>query len=243
MRPLLELARDKLKRRKVIAVMSGKGGVGKSVVASLLALNIRGSALIDLDLSGMSIPKLFGVSGKLHEVGREGIEPIVVGGLKLFSLGGIVGDRYVVLPGYGQSGAVEALIAFAKLGDADTVIVDMPPGMGEELLALGRIASYVPVVVTTPSKASYKVVKQLVDYLIEAGRKPRAFILNMAYIECGGARIYPFGRGDEARRLGEDAGARVYEIPIDPSLEDYIGRLHEYRGPIAEAVRDVARGL
>lgn len=243
MRPLLELAREKLRGRKVIAVMSGKGGVGKSIIASLLALNIKGSALIDLDLSGMSIPKLFGVSGKLNEVGKEGIEPIVVGGLRLFSLGGIVGDRYVVLPGYGQAGAVEALVAFAKLGDADTVVVDMPPGMGEELLALDRIADYAPVVVTTPSKASYKVVKQLVEYLMERGRKPRAFVLNMAYVECGGARIHPFGRGDEARRLGEDIGARVYEIPIDPSLEDYVGRLHEYKGPVAEAVRDVARAL
>lgn len=243
MRPLLGLAKDKLRGRKVIAVLSGKGGVGKSVIASLLALSVENSVLIDLDLSGMSIPKLFGVSGKLHEVGKEGIEPLVVGGLKLFSLGGIVGDRYVILPGYSQAGTVEALIAFAKLGDVNTIVVDMPPGMGEELLALGRIADYIPVVVSTPSKASYKVVKHLVDYLTEAGRRPKAFVLNMAYVDCGGARVYPFGRGDDARKLGEDIGARVYEVPIDPSLEDYVGRLHEYKGPVAKAVQEVARSL
>ncbi|MGC8583843.1 MAG: P-loop NTPase [Thermoproteus sp.] len=242
MRPLLELAREKLRRRKVIAVMSGKGGVGKSVVAALLALARPGSALVDLDLGGMSAPKLFGVAGRLHEVGKEGIEPLEAGGVKLFSLGGIVGDRYVVLPGYGQAGAVEALLAFAKI-DSDIVVVDMPPGMGEELLALGRAADYLPVVVTTPSKASYKVVRQLVDYLAEAGKRPAALVLNMAYLDCGGSRLYPFGRGDEARRLGEAVGAPVYEVPVDPSLEDYVGRIHEYRGPVADAVRKVAERL
>ncbi|AEA13670.1 hypothetical protein TUZN_2215 [Thermoproteus uzoniensis 768-20] len=242
MRPLLELAREKLRRRKVIAVMSGKGGVGKSVVAALLALARPGSVLVDLDLEGMSAPKLFGVAGRLHEVGKEGIEPLEAGGVKLFSLGGIVGDRYVVLPGYGQAGAVEALLAFAKI-DSDIVVVDMPPGMGEELLALGRAADYLPVVVTTPSKASYKVVRQLVDYLAEAGKRPAALVLNMAYLDCGGSRVYPFGRGDEARRLGEAVGAPVYEVPVDPSLEDYVGRIHEYRGPVADAVRKVAERL
>ena len=112
MRPLLESAREKLRRRKVIAVMSGKGGVGKSVVAALAALAKPGSALMDLDLEGASAPRLFGLSGRLHEISKEGIEPLEVGGVKVFSLGGIVGDRYVVLPGYGQAGAVEALLAF-----------------------------------------------------------------------------------------------------------------------------------
>ena len=69
-------------------------------------------------------------------VGKEGIEPIEVGGVRIFSVRGIVGDRYVVLPGAYQGGVVEALLAFAKLGDAREVVVDMPPGMGEELLSL-----------------------------------------------------------------------------------------------------------
>lgn len=243
MKPLLEQARDKLRRKRVIAVMSGKGGVGKSVIASLLALSMEGATLIDLDLGSMSIPKLFGLSGKFHKVEKRGIEPLVVNKLKIFSLGGIVGDRYVVLPGYGQAGVVEALLALADIDDVNIVVIDMPPGMGEELLSLGRIASYLPVVVSTPSKVSNKVVKHLVDYLIETGHRPKAFALNMAYLECNGQRVYPFGRGEDAKRLGESVGARVYEIPIDPSLEEYIGRLHEYQGSVLKAVGNMARDL
>ncbi|MCU7787561.1 P-loop NTPase [Pyrobaculum sp. 3827-6] len=243
MRPLLELARERLKGRKVIAVMSGKGGVGKSVVAAMLALNKPGAALVDLDLSGMAVPKLFGVVGRLHEVSKDGIEPLVAGGLKLFSLGGVVGDRYVILPGYGQAGAVEALLAFAKLDGAEAVVVDMPPGMGEELLALGRVADFTPVVVTTPSKAAVGVVRHLIDYLAEMRKKPAAIVLNMAYVECGGAKVYPFGRGDGAAELAQRHGIPVYEVPIDPELENYVGRIYEYKGPVAQALRQLADKL
>ncbi|ACB39361.1 P-loop NTPase [Pyrobaculum neutrophilum] len=231
MRPLLERARDNLRGREVVAVMSGKGGVGKSTVAALLAVGRGNTALVDLDIFGMSTPRLFGVVGRLHEVEKEGIRPFEVGGVKLFSLGGVVGDRYVVLPGANEGGVVEAILAFADLRGVDRVVVDMPPGMGEALLALERVARFKPVLVSTPSAMSVKVVSHLAEYLVERGAKPAALVLNMAYVECGGGRVYPFGRGDDARRLAERLGAALVELPIDPELESYVGRIGEYRGP------------
>lgn len=243
MRPLLEAARGRLSDRRVIAVVAGKGGVGKSIVAALLALKRR-APLVDLDLFGMAVPRLFGLTGRLHEVGKEGIEPLQVGGIKIFSLGGIVGDRYVVLPGSNQGGIVEALLAFLKLGPEDReVVVDMPPGMGEELLSLSRVTKFTPVVVSTPSAASYGVVKNLVDYLGEIGLRPAAVALNMAYVECGGQKVYPFGSGERVRTLAESLGVPLVEIPIEPRLEEYIGRIHEYRGPLADAVGRLSEAI
>jgi len=236
MRPLFERARENLRNRRVLAVMAGKGGVGKSVIAAFLAI-VKKAPLIDLDLFGMAAPKLFGVAGRLHEVGKEGIEPIEVGGVKIFSVGGIVGDRYVVLPGASQGGVVEALLAFAKLGNAREVVIDMPPGMGEELLSLHRITDFAPIVVTTPSAASYKVVKHLVDYLLELGKRPVAVVMNMAYVRCNGAVIYPFGRGNEVKKLADTHRIPLIEVPIDPQLEEYIGQIYRYRGPVYEVVQ------
>jgi len=242
MRPLLERARENLRGRRVLAVMAGKGGVGKSAIAALLAI-AKKAPLIDLDLFGMAAPKFFGMAGRLHKVGRDGIEPIEAGEVKIFSVGGIVGDRYVVLPGVSQGGVVEALLAFAKLGGAEEVVVDMPPGMGEELLTLSRVTNFTPIVVTTPSAASYRVVKHLVDYLLELGRKPATIVTNMAYIRCGDNAIYPFGRGDAVRELADRYRIPLVEVPIDPHLEEYVGQLHNYRGLVYSVVERIAKEI
>lgn len=238
MRPLLELARKRLSGRNIIAVMSGKGGVGKSVVASILAMALPSTALIDLDIFGTSIPKLFGIQG-LHRVGREGIEPFQIAGIKLFSLGGIAGDRYVVLPGSSQAGVVEALLAFAHLGDAVNVVIDMPPGMGEELLTLARVASFKPVVVTTPSNVSLRVAMYLIQYLGEMGLRPRAAVINMARL----GDLTPFGDPQAAVEMLAPHVDIVVEAPLDPGLESYMGRLDRYRGPVYMVLEKIAHRL
>ncbi|MEM1663667.1 MAG: P-loop NTPase [Candidatus Aenigmatarchaeota archaeon] len=238
MKPLLELAKTKLRGQRVVAVMSNKGGVGKSVVAAALAMAKPNTALIDLDLSGTAIAKLFGLVGKLHRVEKEGIEPFEIEGVKIFTLGGVVGDRYVVLPGYAEGGVVESFLGLLKLDGVDTVVIDMPPGMGEELLSLNRITAFEPAVVTTPSRLSYGAVKHLVDYLIDMGRPPKYIILNMAYVECGYV-LRPYGQGVEIKELAKSTGAFLIEVPIDPALEDYVGRFHQYRGPLYRAVERV----
>ncbi|MEZ0247807.1 MAG: P-loop NTPase [Thermoproteus sp.] len=238
MRPLLELARARLSGRNVVAVMSGKGGVGKSVVAALLALSKPKSALIDLDLFGMSAPRLFGAAG-LHKVEKEGIRPFEVGGVKLFSLHGIVGDKFVVLPGASQGGVAEALLAFADLDGVENVVVDMPPGMGEELLTLSRVAQFKPVVVSTPSATALKVAGHLLEYLAEMSTRPPVVVLNMSYVQCGGSRVYPFGDPKKAADAFSSKTERVVELPIDPELEGYVGRIAQYKGPVYAAIKDL----
>jgi len=226
MEPLRELAKDRLKNKRVIAVMSAKGGVGKSVIASLLSLSLPSSVtLIDLDIHTMAIAKLFGIENKELEVNKEGIQPINIKNVNLISLAGIVRDRYVLLPGRNQSNVMEELIAYSAI-KTDYVVFDLPPGLGDEILVLEELTDFKPVVVTIPSKVSVKVVNYLLDYLKEREKKPTV-IVNMSYFNCGNERVKPFGnlQGD-------------INLPIDPSLEDYIGRIQEYEGEIKNVLRE-----
>ena len=228
MEPLRQLARKRLEGKKVIAVMSTKGGVGKSLIASLIALSFPSSAVIDLDLHGMAVPKLFGVEGKLHEVSKEGIEPFRIGNVDIFSLAGVVGDKYVVLPGRNQANVMEELIAYSNVRP-QTVVFDMPPGLGDEVLVLEEVSDFLPVVVTTPSRVSSKVVNYILSYLKEKGKKPYV-VVNMAYINCDGKVVRPWGvaKGD-------------LELPLDPTIEDYVGRIYEYKGEVRQKVEEFVR--
>jgi len=236
MRPIIDLARERLKGKRVFAVLSGKGGVGKSMVAAFWAMALPKSALIDLDLFNMSTVKLFGVD-KLHEVDKEGIKPFEVDGVKFFSLGGIVGDRWVVLPGANEGSVAEALLAFADLTGVENVVVDMPPGTGEVLLTLARATPFTPIVVTTPSRAAVSVVRRLMDYLQEQSIAPEVLVVNMAYLMCKGEKIRPFGWPRELEDL-KSRVKHVLELPLDPSLEDHIGNLAKYRGEVFQAVKN-----
>lgn len=241
MEPLKQLAREKLSARKVIAVMSAKGGVGKSLIASLLALSLSEKdnvTLIDLDIHGMASTKLFGLEGKLHEVSKLGLEPFKIGNLGVISLSGIVKDKYVILPGGEQSSVIESLIAFSNINNSSTVIFDMPPGLSDEILVLERVAShYIPVVVTTPSKVSVKVVEYLLKYLRNEKGKDLTLVVNMAYYNCGGSIVRPFGDLSAVNEVVKKYSVKkVVEIPIDSNIEDFIGRIQDYKGEIREEI-------
>ncbi|MFP3261101.1 MAG: hypothetical protein RXQ22_09595 [Sulfolobus sp.] len=115
---------------------------------------------------------------------------------------------------------MESLIAYSHI-DTNTVLFDLPPGPGDEILVLERITDFTPIVVTTPSKISKKVVGYLTRYLIERGKEPN-ILVNLAYIECVGKVVKPFGEYEG------------FGLPIDPNLEDYIGRIQGYEGIIKE---------
>ena len=230
MEPLRELGKEKLKGKKVIAVMSSKGGVGKSVISALLSLSLPSVTLIDLDIHTMAIAKLFGVEGLTHEVGKEGIRPFRINNVNLVSLSGVVrGGKYVILPGGNQSSVMEELLAYSSIV-TDYVVIDMPPGLGDEVLVLERLTDFQPVVVTTPSKVSLKVVNHLLSYLKERGKEKVYVIVNMAYFKCGNEIIRPFGefKGD-------------LELPIDPAIEDYVGRIYEYHGEIRSKIEEFVK--
>mgnify|MGYP001770641237 FL=1 len=242
--PTLELARDRLRNREVIVIASGKGGVGKSTISALLALGMAGresTVLIDLDIHGMSIPKLFGIENRMHEVSKEGLEPIIINNrLGIISLRGVVGNKYVVLPGERRGGVLLDLFAYTNYGNAKYVIVDMPPGMSDELLILHRLRDYMPIIVTSPSKQSIGVVEDLLRYLMDSGIRPRAMVINMAFMVCGSETVKPFGDTRWAVELARKYGIEVVrELPIDTAIEDYVGRISDYKGQLMMELNDL----
>lgn len=103
--------------------------------------------------------------------------------MNLVSLSGVVrGGKYVILPGGNQSSVMEELLAYSSIV-TDYVVIDMPPGLGDEVLVLERLTDFQPVVVTTPSKVSLKVVNHLLSYLKERGKEKVYVIINMAYFK------------------------------------------------------------
>ena len=207
--------------KKALLICSGKGGVGKSVLAASLALAFRERGrrvgLLDLDIHGPSAPLVLRAEKAELLGGRRGLHPVEASGVKLFSLYYYVGDRPVPLRGGLKESLLLDILAGVYWGELDYLVIDEPPGTGDELLVtlrvLGSKAS--AVVVTTPSRLSLSVVKRLVGLLRREGVEIVGLVENMSYLEVGGGRVAIFGES-RVDDLGIDLLGR---IPIDPRLE------------------------
>ncbi|RKY93804.1 MAG: ATP-binding protein [Candidatus Hydrothermota bacterium] len=173
MDPRTSVIDKRLKKiKKIIAVASGKGGVGKSLVASTLALILakKGNkvGLLDLDLYGPSSHIILGVEDFSFPEEEKGILPHDVHGMKFMSIVYFTEDKPAPLRGEDITNVIIELLAITQWGDLDYLIVDMPPGIGDE--TLDRI-KYVKkaefLVVTTPSKVSMGAVGKLLKILKE----------------------------------------------------------------------------
>ncbi|HQQ92514.1 MAG TPA: P-loop NTPase, partial [Kiritimatiellia bacterium] len=131
-------------RRKVI-VMSGKGGVGKSTVAVNLAMSamLAGQrvGLLDVDLHGPSVPTMLGLVGYRLEGGEDGMLPVEVGGLKVLSVGFLLqnNDDPVIWRGPMKMGVIRQFIEDVEWGDLDLLVIDVPPGTGDEPLSVCQL--------------------------------------------------------------------------------------------------------
>ena len=210
---------------KVVLVGSGKGGVGKSLVACGLGLRLseagHRTGILDTDLHGASVPNYLGVRPPLKS-SAGGLVPKESGKLKVMSLALLTGDNPVPVRGAGKEGMITGLFALTDWGDLDYLVVDLPPSTGDELLtAFGLFARKARLVlVTTPSPGSLSVVSRL-RRLAASERVPVAgVVLNMAYEEVGRGRVYPFGKIDRGG-VESKLDARVLaEVPLDPAVNE-----------------------
>jgi Mrp family chromosome partitioning ATPase len=231
---------EKSKVRKVIAVMSGKGGVGKSLVTSLLAVNARRDgrkvAIMDADITGPSIPTAFGLKEPLSGSETEIYPAITKTGIKAVSLNLMTNDvtSPVIWRGPVVAGLVKQFWTDVVWDDVDEMYVDMPPGTGDvPLTVFQSLPVSAIVVVTTPQELVSMIVEKAVRMAQMMNIPILALVENMSYIQCPhcGDKIYPYGKNDEA--IKEKYGMPCYaSLPIDPKIAHLVdsGSIEDFEG-------------
>jgi ATP-binding protein involved in chromosome partitioning len=207
--------------KSVIAVASGKGGVGKSTTAVNLAvalsrLGLR-VGLLDADIYGPSLPRMLGLSGR-PEVSGEMMQPLVAWGLRAMSIGFLVDEETpMIWRGPMVMGALEQLMGQVAWGPLDIMIVDMPPGTGDTQLTMAqRVALAGAVIVSTPQDVALLDARRGVRMFERTGVPVLGLIENMSFFCCPacGHRAEIFGHGgarQEAARLGVEF---LGEVPL-----------------------------
>jgi ATP-binding protein involved in chromosome partitioning len=237
--------------RHVIAVASGKGGVGKSTIAANLAvafsrLGLR-AGLLDADVYGPSLPTLFGLSGKPPLVDGK-IQPAEKFGVRAMSIGLLVEpEKALAWRGPMVMGAVRQLMNDVAWGPLDILVIDTPPGTGDAHLTLAQTKRLTgAVVVSTPQEMALADVRRGVELFRKTSVPVLGVIENMAHLDLpGGGRAFPFGEGG-ARRAAEDLGAPFLgALPLWTDLREASddGAPPEQGTPAGEAFLDLARRI
>jgi len=199
--------------KHIIAVASGKGGVGKSTTAVNLALGLAANGLatglLDADIYGPSMPRMLGVTEKPESADGKMLKPIEKYGLKTMSIGYIVNeDTPMIWRGPMVSSALEQMLRDVQWGDLDVLVVDMPPGTGDAQLTLAqRVALAGAVIVSTPQDIALVDARKGLNMFRKVAVPVLGIVENMSYFLCPhcGERSEIFGHGgarEEAEKLG-----------------------------------------
>jgi ATP-binding protein involved in chromosome partitioning len=212
---------------RVIAIGSGKGGVGKSSIAVNVAVALVGEGfrvgLLDADIWGFSTPRMLGVEDRLHaDDATQLIEPVEAQGVKLVSTGLIIESEETALMWRGLmlSKALEQFLKQVNWGELDYLLIDLPPGTGDIQMALTRLLPQAEmVVVTTPQRAAQKVAVRVADMARRSHMPIVGVIENMAGLACECGRVHTvFGEGG-GQELADDLGVPlIASIPLDPEV-------------------------
>ena len=217
--------------KKVIGVMSGKGGVGKSFVTSMMASisNKKGlkTGIMDADITGPSIPKAFGVHQKAYAI-EQGILPVETStGIKMMSINVLVDNEAdpVIWRGPVIAGAVQQFWTDVCWGDLDVLFIDMPPGTGDVPLTIFQSMPIDGIiVVTSPQELVEMIVSKAVNMASKMDIPILGIVENMSYFECPDCgkkhEIFGHSRVDAiASAFGIENTAR---LPIDPKAAEMV---------------------
>jgi len=216
--PRTAIVNERIKRiTKIIAISSGKGGVGKSLVASTLALTLAKTGykvgLLDLDFTSPSTHLISGIKG-VKPKEDKGLVPPNVHNMKYMSIIYYTGEHALPLRGADVSNALIELLSITKWGKLDFLIIDMPPGIGDATLDLLRLTRNTRfLIVTTPSQLALETVRKLAILLKESKTKVIGIVENMKIPTYEAAK-------HQTSWIGFDL---LGEIPYDQKVENALG--------------------
>jgi ATP-binding protein involved in chromosome partitioning len=230
--------------KHIIAVSSGKGGVGKSTVATNLATALGQKnkvGLLDADIYGPSIPRMLGsLNQKPTITADQKIEPLMRYGIKLMSIGFLIDENAaVVWRGPMLFKAMDQFLRDVHWGELDYLVIDLPPGTGDVQLSL---AQKVPVagaiMVSTPQNVSLTDVKRAVDMFNRVGIPLLGLVENMSYMinPANGEKMQLFPKGELDAYMKSVAMVKIGEVPFNPS----VGLACEAGVPIVESNKSSA---
>ena len=243
--------------KHIIAVGSGKGGVGKSTVTVNLALALAGLGykvgVLDADIYGPSVPFLMGVAERKPAVANEKLVPIEAHGIKVMSMGFLLPtpDEPVVWRGPMLAGAMRQFFQDVAWGELDYLLVDLPPGTGDVPLSLVQL---VPVtgaaIVLTPQPVAAAIGTKTLRMLQQSHAPILGIVENMSHFICGscGTETDIFDRGG-GRAVAEREGVPFLgEVPLDPAIrlsgdKGVPVAVAEPEGPHAQAFRRIAQAM
>jgi ATP-binding protein involved in chromosome partitioning len=221
--------RSKINVKHVILVLSGKGGVGKSTVsvnlASALSAHGRMVGLLDLDIHGPNIPKMLGIEDQRPAVLAKSIEPVhVTGTLAVMSMAFLLPDTStpVVWRGPMKMAVIQQFLNEVNWGSLDYLVVDLPPGTGDEALTIAQQAPNLrgAVIVTTPQDVAVLDAVKAIKFIEKLDLPVIGIIENMSGMICPhcGDTIDLFGRGGGEKAAQELGVPYLGSIPLDPEM-------------------------
>jgi ATP-binding protein involved in chromosome partitioning len=216
--------------QNIVLVVSGKGGVGKSTVATNVALALKRSGrrvgLLDADMYGPSIPTMLGVMGRPGATEGGKIRPLERFGVKLMSIGFLIEDEKtaVVWRGPMLQGALMQFLKDVEWGELDYLVLDLPPGTGDIVLTLSqRVRSTGAVIVTTPQEVALADVYKSVAMLKKVSIPILGVVENESYFVCDGCdkRHELFGAGGGAKVAEFSEAPLLGQIPMHPAVREW----------------------
>ena len=224
---LLAPANPESRVKKVIGVVSGKGGVGKSLVTGLLASATARQGLtagvLDADITGPSIPRMFGVNESVMGCDAGLLPAETAAGVKLMSINLILENDTdpVIWRGALIAGTVKQFWTDVCWGDVDCLYVDMPPGTGDvPLTVFQSLPVDGIVIVASPQELVGMIVEKAVNMAKMMDIPVIGIVENMAYLACPdcGKKLYPFGEGKTAEVARKHGLPLLAQLPIDPAI-------------------------